>query len=154
MKEQFLDAWRTNHRMNILVINNTTDTGMQKSLSTRGGRTIFQQWIHIHNVRMQWLEVTAKDIFARLKVLDKDMPYDKKALLKSLEDSFKGIEEMLGKSWDDGGKVKGFKKGVIPFLGYLISHESHHRGNMLLTLKQAGEKIPDTLKWGLWEWGK
>ncbi|MEO8403350.1 MAG: DinB family protein [Chitinophagaceae bacterium] len=154
MKEQLLEAWRTNQRMNILVINNTTDTGMQKSLSTRGGRTIFQQWIHIHNVRMQWLEITAKDIFARLKVLDKDMPYDKKTLLKSLEDSFKGIEEMLGKSWDDGGKVKGFKKGVIPFLGYFISHESHHRGNILLTLKQSGEKIPDTLKWGLWEWGK
>jgi uncharacterized damage-inducible protein DinB len=71
MKEQLLETWRINHRMNLLVINNTTDTGMEKSLSARGGRTIFQQWVHIHNVRMQWLEVCAKDIFARYKVLDK-----------------------------------------------------------------------------------
>jgi uncharacterized damage-inducible protein DinB len=82
------------------------------------------------------------------------MEYDKKTLLKALEDSSKGIEELLGGSWDDGGKVKSFKKGVIPFLGYFISHESHHRGNILLTLKQSGEKIADTVKWGLWEWGK
>jgi uncharacterized damage-inducible protein DinB len=39
-------------------------------------------------------------------------------------------------------------------LGYFISHESHHRGSILLTLKQCGEKIPDAVKWGLWEWGK
>jgi len=56
--------------------------------------------------------------------------------------------------------VKGFstgpggKKGVIPMLGYFVSYESHHRGNILLSLKQSGEKIPDALKWGLWEWGK
>ena len=39
-------------------------------------------------------------------------------------------------------------------LGYFIAHESHHRGSILLTLKQCGEKIPDAVKWGLWEWGK
>lgn len=73
---------------------------------------------------------------------------------KSLENSDSGIEELLSRSWDDGGKVKGFKKGVLPLLGYFIAHESHHRGNMLLTLKQSGEKFPDAIKWGLWEWGK
>lgn len=58
------------------------------------------------------------------------------------------------RSWNDGGKVKGFKKGVILFLGYFILPESHHRGNMILTLKQSGEKIPDSVEWELWEWGK
>ena len=140
--------------MNLLLINNITDAGMQKTLSIRSGRTIFQQWIHIHNVRMQWLEVSAKDIFLKYMVMNKEMPVDRKALLNGLEESFTGIRSLLSRSWDDGGKVKGFKKGVISFLGYFISHESHHRGNMILTLKQSGEKIPDSVKWGLWEWGK
>ncbi|HEX7845835.1 MAG TPA: DinB family protein, partial [Chitinophagaceae bacterium] len=142
------------HRMNLLLIDNTTDNGMQKTLSARGGRSIYLQWVHIHNVRMQWLEICAKDIFKKYEPLGKETPFDRKALKKALDDSAKGIEELLSRSWDDNGKVKGFKKGVIPFLGYFISHESHHRGNILLTLKQSGEKIPDAVKWGLWEWGK
>ncbi len=154
MKEQLAETWRIHHQMNHLVIDNCTDAGMQKTLSTRGGRTVYQQWVHIHNVRMQWLEICAKDIWGKYNVPDKDAAFDRKALKKSLDQSANGIETLLLRSWDDGGKVKGFKKGVLPLLGYFISHESHHRGNILLTLKQAGEKIPDVVKWGLWEWGK
>jgi uncharacterized damage-inducible protein DinB len=154
MKDQLVDTWQINNRMNLLLMDNITDAGMQKSLSTRGGRTVFQQLVHTHNVRMQWLEICAKDIFKKYKVLDKEAAFDRKALRKAFEDSGKGIEELLARGWDNGGKVKGFKKGVIPMLGYFISHESHHRGNIMLTLKQSGEKIPDAVKWGLWEWGK
>ena len=83
-----------------------------------------------------------------------DLAADKKSLVLALNESADGISQLLSRSWDEGGKVKGFKRGLLPLLGYFISHESHHRGNMLLTLKQAGEKIPDTIKWQLWEWGK
>ena len=158
MKDQLFDTWQINNRMNLLLIDNITDAGMQKSLSTRGGRTVYQQLVHMHNVRMGWLEICAKDIFSarsggkKYKVLDKKAAFDRKVLQKAFEDSAKGIEELLARSWDDGGKVKGFKKGLIPMLGYFISHESHHRGNILMTLKQSGEKIPDAVKWGLWEW--
>ena len=158
MKNQLIDTWQINNRMNLLLMDNITDAGMQRSLSTRGGRMVYLQLVHVHNVRMQWLEICAKDIFKKYKTLDKGAAFDRKALCKAFEDSAKGIEELLARSWDDGGKVKGFskgpggKKGVITMLGYFISHESHHRGNILLTLKQSGEKIPDTVKWGLWEW--
>jgi uncharacterized damage-inducible protein DinB len=154
MKEQLLETWQINNRMNLLLIDNITDAGMQKTLSARGGRTVYLQLVHVHNVRMQWLEICAKDIFIKFKVLDKEAAFDGKVLKKAIEDSGKGIEELLARGWDDGGKIKGFKKGLFPMLGYFISHESHHRGNILLTLKQSGEKIPYAVKWGLWEWGK
>ena len=153
MKDQLLDTWQINNRLNLLLMDNITDAGMQKTLSIRGGRTVYQQLVHVHNVRMQWLEICAKDIFSKYKVIDKEAVFNRKTICKSFEDSAKGIEELLSRSWDDG-KVKGFKNGVMPMLGYFISHESHHRGNILLTLKQCGEKIPDAVKWGLWEWGK
>ena len=152
MKEQFLATWQINNRMNLLLMDHITDTGMQKTLSTRGGRTVYLQLVHVHNVRINWLEVCAKDLFKKYKGIDKEAAFDRKALHKAFEDSAKGIEELFSRSWDEGGKVKGFKKGVIPMLGYFISHESHHRGNILLTLKQSGEKIPDAVKWELWEW--
>ncbi|HSU27837.1 MAG TPA: DinB family protein [Chitinophagaceae bacterium] len=154
MKQQLLDAWRINNKMNLLLIDNISDAGMQKTVSTRGGRAVYQQLVHVHNVRMQWLEICAKDIHKKYKVLNKEAAYDKKGLRKAFEDSAKGLDELFSRSWDDGGKVKSFKTGLIPMLGYFISHESHHRGSIMLTLKQTGEKIPDTVKWGIWEWGK
>jgi len=154
MKEQLLEAWRINNRMNLLFIDTLTDDDMQKTLSTRGGRTVYQQLLHVHNVRLGWIEVAAKDIFSKCKLLDKDAPYDKRRLRKSFEESSKAIEELINRSWDERGKVKGFKKGLIPMIGYFIAHEGHHRGHAILTLKQTGAKIPDTLKWGLWEWNK
>jgi uncharacterized damage-inducible protein DinB len=154
MKEQLLNAWNINNRMNLLMMGNITDAGMQKTLSTRGGRTVYLQLVHVHNVRIGWLEVCAKDIFKKYNSLNKEEAFNRKRLRKAFEDSAKGLEELFSRSWDDGGKVRSFKTGLIPMLGYFISHESHHRGNILLTLKQCGEKIPDSVKWGLWEWGK
>jgi len=154
MKEQLLEAWQINNEKNLLLIHAISDTGMQVALSSRGGRTILQQWIHIHNVRLQWLEITAKDIYSTQQLLDKDTAYNKKDLQQALKKSASALAELFSRSWDEGGKIKGFKKGLIPLFAYLISHESHHRGNILLSLKQKGEKIPDSAKWGIWEWGK
>jgi uncharacterized damage-inducible protein DinB len=51
------------------------------------------------------------------------------------------------------GKIKGFKPHAAAFLGYLISHESHHRGQIALSLKQAGKPLDKKIAYGLWEWG-
>jgi uncharacterized damage-inducible protein DinB len=154
MKEQLLEAWRIANRMNLLLIDNIDDDAMQKTLSGRGGRLVFQQLVHLVNVRYQWLETIDKDIFLNHKPIDKEAAYDRKILRNAFEESAKAIEEFINKSWEAGGVVKSFKKGLIPFVGYLIAHDSHHRGNIMLTLKQCGLKLTDTLKWGLWEWGK
>ena len=154
MKEQLIDAWKINNRMSLLFIDTIDDEGMQKTLSKRGGRTVYLQLVHVHNVRMRWIEIAAKGIFKNYKQLDKEAPYDKKLLRRSFEESGKVVKELIDRSWNDGGKVKGFKKGLIPMISYLIAHEAHHRGHAILTLKQSGIKLPDTLKWGLWEWDK
>jgi len=82
---------------------------------------------------------------------------DKKAI-PMLKDCHTVSAERIGKVLEEGikknGEIKGFKRGVVTLLGYFISHEGHHRGNILLTLKNCGYKIPDALKYGIWDWNK
>jgi uncharacterized damage-inducible protein DinB len=39
-------------------------------------------------------------------------------------------------------------------MGYLISHESYHRGEIGIILTQAGYKLDQKIAYGMWEWGK
>jgi uncharacterized damage-inducible protein DinB len=153
LKEQLQEAWGTNNKINMLFIELIDEAHGHHCLSARG-RTVYEQLAHLHNVRMQWLDIVAKDICKNYETIGKDASLDKKILVEALGGSGKGIEAFIDKSWEKEGKVNSFKKGLIPFIGYLIAHESHHRGNVLLTLKQTGVKIPDELKWGIWDWNK
>lgn len=37
-------------------------------------------------------------------------------------------------------------------MGYFIAHESHHRGNILLTLKQCGHRLDQDTQYAIWDW--
>ncbi|MDQ2856640.1 MAG: DinB family protein, partial [Acidobacteriota bacterium] len=85
--------------------------------------------------------------------IEKEGSQDKRVLRKALVDSGVTMRTLLARSFEAGAKVKGFKPHASAFLGYLISHESHHRGQIALSLKQAGHPLDKKVQYGIWEWG-
>ena len=149
---QLLETWQIHDRINLYLLE-AIDAASLATHSASKGRSVGEQFAHIHNVRLMWLKASAPDLLKGLTKVEKEQANDKKLLRQSLVDSAAAIGVLLANSLEAGGKIKGFKPHATAFLGYLISHESHHRGQIALSLKQAGKPLDKKIGFGMWEWG-
>jgi uncharacterized damage-inducible protein DinB len=151
MDEPLIETWAIHNRINLYLLEAISADALSAALPK--SRTVYDQFAHIHNVRLMWLKPAAPELLEGLEKLETKTGGTKEQLRQALESSGKAIEALLRKSLAAGGKVKGFKPHAVAFLGYLISHESHHRGQIGWTLKQTGHPLDQKTAFGLWEWG-
>src|SRR5437764_2054161 len=150
MEEQLIETWNIHNRINLYLLDAIPDEALDAALpKNRSVRALFA---HIHNVRLMWLKSAAPELLPGLDKLDKDTA-DRTALHIALEASGDATVKLIRKAIEEGGKVKGFKPHVTAVLGYLISHESHHSGQIGWTLKHSGHPLDQKTAFGLWEWG-
>jgi uncharacterized damage-inducible protein DinB len=153
MHEALAETWLINHRVNRLLLDALTPEGLAATLSTRGGRTVGQQLVHVYEVRRSKLEAADRTLAADLPKLTREQGGEKELIADALERSAQAVAELVRRTGEDG-KVKGFKRGITALIGYLMAHDAHHRGHALLTLKQCKVKRPEILRFGPWEWNK
>jgi uncharacterized damage-inducible protein DinB len=148
--DDLVEAWQINNRVNLILIYELSEDALKATLSTRGGRDVARQLAHMHNVRVSRAGGAAKA--HKVNAFEKGESPGKDQLCQAFEESGILIEHVIRQGWDNDGKVKSYRRGVITFAGYLMAHEAHHRGSILLTLKQTGHKLTDRLRWGIWDW--
>ncbi|MCP4659326.1 MAG: hypothetical protein GY856_28280 [bacterium] len=154
MTEELIETWLINNRVNLRLLSELTPQALQCSLSSRGGRTVGQQLAHVYTVRRSKVELADKALAKDLPVVARDQGHDQDLLTEAFERSGAAVVELIRQSASTDGRVKGFRRGIVALVGYFIAHEAHHRGHILLTLKQSKVRRSDRLRMGLWEWNK
>lgn len=146
-----LNAFRTNNRINQYLIESIAPEAWKAKAADGKGRTISAIVAHMHNVRVMWLKVSAKgsEIPAQL---DRATVTPAQAL-RGLEHSCRALSTLIGRALEGDGRIKGFRPDVAGFLGYLIAHDAHHRGQIAMLARQLGHPLPQKIVFGIWEWG-
>jgi len=151
-KKSLVETFAINEKANQLLLNSIAEAAWQAPPPSGKGRSVGAIAVHIHHVRLMWLEAAEKNGKHRAK-LDADKARKAK-VQAALKASATAISALLEKALDDpAGKVPHFKPDVVAFGGYLIAHDSHHRGQITMLARRVGHTVPTQAGFGLWEWG-
>jgi uncharacterized damage-inducible protein DinB len=152
MIETVLETWRVHDDLNFFLLRRISEAGMRavtllKNGQPSTGRDVARVFAHIHNVRVSHVP---KGFQGSARLFENGVTPSKSELEEALRASGSALAELLRASLERDPRVKNYDRTGIRLLGYLISHESHHRGQVMLALKQSGVRLPEDVRFGLW----
>ena len=150
--QALVETWTIGARITRYLLDGVPASTLDAS-PTGKGRTVRDLFAHLHDVRLMWLKAARPDLMTGLAKLGSGSKADHAALAAALDASAAAVAVLVADSAAADGRVKGFKPHVTAFVGYLLSHEAHHRGQVALTVRLAGHPLDKKVSYGMWEWG-
>lgn len=161
MKASIVEAWRTNNRVTMTLVEGLPKPLWDIAVPGGGrGRTIRAIAAHLHNARCSWLKTLGREHGLKAPVRVDHRRVTPKQLIAALKRSGKGMEALLELGIASGGAVppsKGYvwrnlSLDVGHVLTYFVAHEAHHRGQIIMIARQTGHRLPTATSAGLWQW--
>jgi len=157
--QALIDAWHTNHRVTVYLIENLPPELWTMRLPGYTRRTVRNVAAHVHNGRCMWVRHIGEKHGVKVPKMVDPHKVTQRQLSRDLERSSKGMVDLIHLGADRGGKVppakwQNFPTDLFHFLSYFIAHEAHHRGQLIMLAKQLGFPLSREIAGGLWQWKK
>ena len=161
IREVLLESYAVNDRMNQLILEHLDPRAWRAKPDGRNARTIAAVFAHMHNMRRKWLRLSALHIKLPVQ-LDRTRCTQGQAS-RALTESALRCSEMLAEALSGpenrvpqfrrDGWAKPWPAGASMF-AYMITHDTHHRGQICMLAHQLGYQLPIKARAGMWYWEK
>ena len=151
--EALLDSWDRNNIITVNLLSGIPpDTFDFKPAD--GSPSIAQLFMHMHYVRMVFVEEDAPEFAGETPKDEWSVERDRDRLTQMLNESAKAVRDAVKGRLADGHAMDRHYDHPILMLQHLIWHEGYHHGQIKLTLKMAGRPFDDDaigpLTWSVW----
>jgi uncharacterized damage-inducible protein DinB len=157
--DDLLEAWAIHNEINLFILRWIPPQGLEavtllKTGKPSSGRDVARIFAHMHEVRCSKLDRNLAEGLDAVPRFEGSESLDAGRLSRALARSGEGVATVVRSAVEADRAIKGWKRSPVAWLTYLISHESHHRGQVAQALKQSGVRPPQEVSYGIWGyWG-
>jgi uncharacterized damage-inducible protein DinB len=160
LRESILGAWRTNNRVTMELIERLPGSLWLELVPGVPRKTIQAIAAHIHNSRCSWVRTLGQEHGVPTPEKIDARRATPRQVIAALKRSSGGMEALIDLGFEHDGELppsKGYvwrnlALDIGHVLTYFVTHEGHHRGQIVMIARQSGQRLPAETTGKLWWW--